>query len=156
MGTNYYFRKKTVDPIRIEAIVDSLNNDYKSLVAKYNEKLHEELSAMGIDSILEFDDYHTFISPVDSDTYGDIHVGKLSVGWKPLLKANGHFNSVSALKQWYEQNKHEYNFIDEYDEVASFKEFITEIERRNKDDTQKGHPNKHGADGYDWEYSIFC
>ena len=154
MGTNYYFRKKTVDPSRIEAIVDSLNKDFKDLVAKYNEKLHEVFSEMGIDSLCEFDDYHTFISPIDHSDY-DIHVGKLSCGWKPLMQANEHFHSVATLKQWYEQNKHEYNFINEYDEVVLFEDYIKGIARRNNDDSREGHEKITRSDGYDWSYTQF-
>ena len=55
MGTNYYFRKKTVDTKNIEAIVDNLNNDFKVLVEKYNEKLREEFSAMNLDCNYQFD-----------------------------------------------------------------------------------------------------
>ena len=157
MGTNYYFRKKTVDPTRIDAIVDSLNNDFKDLVAKYNEKLHEIFSEMGIDSLREFDDYHSFVSPISYDSY-DIHVGKLSGGWKPLMQANEHFNSVATLKQWYERNKLEYNFIDEDDEVTSFEEYIEEIARRNSDDSMEGHKSVwvvHNTEGYDWTYTKF-
>ena len=51
MGTNYYFRKKTVDPARIETIADSFNNVFKALVDKYNKKLSEAFFAMEIDSI---------------------------------------------------------------------------------------------------------
>ena len=104
MGTNYYFRKKTIDPTRIETIVDSLNDEFKAMVVKYNEKLHGVFSEMGIDSLCEFDDYHTFVSPIDHSDY-DIHVGKLSCGWKPLMQANEHFHSVATLTLWYEQKK---------------------------------------------------
>ena len=157
MGTNYYFRKKTIDPKRIEAIVDSLNNDFKDLVTKYNEKLHEVFSEMGIDNLCEFDDYHTFISPVGHSDY-DIHVGKLSCGWKPLMQATEYFHSVETLKQWYEENKSDYNFINEYDEVASFEDYIEEIARRNSDDSLKGHEEFHQvtrSDSYDWTYTQF-
>ena len=154
MGTNYYFRKKTVDPKRIETIVDSLNDDFKALVAKYNEKLHKVYSEMGIESFYDFDDDHTFFSPIGHSDY-DIHVGKLSGGWKPLMQANKYFQSVEALKQWYEQNKDEYDFINEYDEINSLDEYIAEIARRNSDVERKDHPGIHRADGYDWEYTKF-
>ena len=119
MGTNYYFRKKTVDPRRIDALVDSLNDDFEALIAKYNRKLRKLLSEMEIDSSSEFRDRHSFISPVGYEEY-DIHVGKLSGDWKPLMQASEHFNSVATLIEWYEKNKDEYNFIDECDEVNGF------------------------------------
>ena len=155
MGTNYYFRKKSINPARIEAIVDSLNNDYKALVEKYNEKLHDAFSAMGLDSEYEFDNSQTFFLPDSSETYGDIHVGKLSYGWKPLLQANKHFHSIQTLKQWYEQNKHDYNLIDEYDETVQFDEFIREIAERNQNDDLEEHRHRKDSEGYDWSHTKF-
>ena len=158
MGTNYYFRKKTVDLKRIEALVDSLNDDFKTLVAKYNEKLHKVYSEMGIESLYDFDDDHTFFSPIDHSDY-DIHVGKISYGWKPSMQANEHFDSIAALKQFYEQNKHEYNFINEYGEVVSFEDYIKEINELNNDGSLKDHKSLGGfcrcSDGYDWLHTEF-
>ena len=154
MGTNYYFRKKTVDPRRIDALVDSLNDDFEALITKYNRKLRKLLSEMEIDSSSEFNERHSFISPIGYEEY-DIHVGKLSGGWKPLMQASEHFNSVATLIEWYEKNKDEYNFIDECDEVKSFEEYIAEIAKRNSDDERKDHPGIRGTDGYDWEYRRF-
>ena len=154
MGTNYYFKKKAIDPARIDAIVDELNEEYRALVAKYNEKLQKALSDMGLNDEYEFYEDHTFYSPLERENYGDIHVGKISYGWKPLLQANNHFNSLQTLKDWYEQNKSEYEFIDEYNKPEQFYKFLEEIAKRNSDDTAK----KHGytaADGYDWEYRDF-
>ena len=155
MGTNYYFRKKTVDPVSIEAITDSLNNDFKALVEKYNKNLREAFSAMDLDSTCEFDDSHTFFLPDSRDTYGDIHVGKLSGGWKPLLQANEYFHSIQTLKQWYEQNKHDYNFIDEYDEIVQFDDFIREIAERNQNDDLEDHKHSKDSEGYDWTHTQF-
>ena len=154
MGTNYYFRKKTFDPTRIDAIADGLNDEFKALVAKYNERLHKAYSEMGIDSYYDFDDDRTFYSPIRNADY-DIHVGKLSHGWKPLLQAGDHFNSITTLKQWHEQNKHDYNFIDEYRDEASFEDFLAEIAKRNKDENAKNHERVQTTDGYDWMYTKF-
>lgn len=149
MGTNYYFRKKSVDPAHFDAITDSLNAEHKALIAKYNEKLHDAFSEMGIESFDEFDDSRFFVSPF-SHSDCDIHVGKISAGWKPSMQVNKHFHSIATLKQFYEQNKHEYNFINEYGEVVSFENYLQEIKELNSDDSRKAHSNAHGADGYDW------
>ena len=77
MGTNYYFRKKSIDAARIKAIADSLNKDIKTLIEKYNKELHEAFSSMKIDSGYEFEDNYSFYLPDSRETYGDIHVGKL-------------------------------------------------------------------------------
>ena len=156
MGTNYYFRKKIVDTERFKTIVDNLNTDYKVLVEKYNEELQKAFSDIGIDSGYEFDDNHTFYLLDSRETYGDIHLGKLSCGWKPLLQANEHFDSIQSLKQWYEQNKHNYNFINEYDEIVQFDDFIKEIAKRNKDDDLEGHKYSKDSEGYEWTRSEFC
>ena len=155
MGTNYYFRKKNVKSAPIEAVVDELNNEYRALIQKYNDKLHNVFSEMGIDCECEFDDGHLFITPYSHDTFGDIHVGKLSYGWKPLMQANKHFNSIPTLKQWYEENRNVYNFIDEDDRVMLFEDFLQMISKRNKDDKSKKHEHCTSSDGYDWTYTDF-
>ena len=136
-------------------IVDDLNNEFKTLLEKYNEKLRGAFSAMGLDCNCQFDDYHTFYSPCDRDDYGDIHVGKISGGWKPLMQANEHFHSLQTLKQWYEQNKSDYNFIDEYGDIVKFEEYIEDIAKRNQDEDLKGHSHIGYTDGYDWEHRVF-
>jgi len=159
MGTNYYFRKKNIDPERIETIVDNLNNDFQAMLAKYNEKLREAFSSMGIDTGHEFEDRQTFYSPGDHEIYGDIHVGKISGGWKPSMQATEHFDSIAALKQFYEQNKHEYKFINEYGEDIPFEDYLLEIKALNEDNSLKDHKGLggffRGSDGYDWTYTKY-
>lgn len=155
MGTNYYFRKKSVDATRIEMIVDSLNHDFRSLVAQYNEKLQEAFSDMELDSTYEFDDSHWFYSPDSREDYGDIHVGKLSSGWKPLLQANAQFHSLQTLKQWHEQNKHDHVFITGDEKTVPFDDFLKEIAERNQNDNFSGHGYSKDSDGYEWTRTEF-
>ena len=131
MGTNYYFRKKSVDLPRLHSIIASLNAEYKALIAKYNETLAVARSEMGLECGSEFDHRHDLVLLDRHDDIGDIHVGKTSGGWKPLMQASDHFHSIETLKQWYEQNKSEYIFINEYDEVIPFEEYLLKIHEWN-------------------------
>lgn len=158
MGTNYYFRKKGVDLPRLYAIAEELNNKYKSLIDEYNSKVRESLANMGIN---QYEDYKAF---EDRNIYDiediknlcmDIHVGKISHGWKPLLKASEHFDSIETLKQWYAKNKNEYIFINEYYKKVSFDEFLSEIHELNKDPNAKEGSQGKGADGFRWAYGDF-
>ena len=121
---------------------------------KYNEKLRQAFSAMGIEDGYEFENSQTFYTPGSHETYGDIHVGKISYGWKPSMQANEHFDSIAALKQFYERSKHEYNFINEGGEIVPFEDYLREIKALNDDDRLKDHKGLsgffHGSDDYDW------
>lgn len=155
MGTNYYFRKRTLDIMRLESIVDELNVEFKSLIERYNDKYCAALAEMGLDSHHDFDNNTTFFLPSGRDDHGDIHVGKLSYGWKPLMQAGEHFHSIETLKQWYEKNKQNYIFVNEYDEEVPFNEYLAEINERNQDPDAKAHDYGRGADGFDWTHRIF-
>ncbi|MCL2263219.1 MAG: hypothetical protein FWC08_08380 [Defluviitaleaceae bacterium] len=158
MGTNYYFRKKGVDLPHLHAIADELSSECKSLVGKYNAKVREALTDMGIDGYEDYDAFseqHTFYILNAEELCGDIHVGKTSAGWKPLMQASEHFDSMETLKLWYEKNKHEYIFINEYDEEKSFDGFLADIHKRKDDPNLKEGTQGKCATGFRWEYRKF-
>ena len=155
MGTNFYFRKKTVDAPRLYSIVDNLNVEVKSVLAKYNDLMQSARLEMGIESYDEFELQHGFYLPDRHSDFGDIHVGKMSAGWKPLMQANKHFQSIQTLKQWYDQSKDEYNFINEYEDIVSFEEYLLEIHEWNQNPENKRHDFSLGADGFDWAHQEF-
>ena len=156
MGTNYYFRKKDVDMPQLYAIVDALNDECKVLVAKYNELLNEARREMGIEYERELKHWNTYTLPDEDDDIGDIHVGKISYGWKPLMKAGEHFHSIETLQRWHEQNRGEYVFIDEYGKTTDFEEYLMEIHKRNEDAHNKPHDYPIGVDGFEWTSREFC
>jgi len=135
--------------------VNCLNNDFSALVAQYNDKFSGALSEMRIDSRCEFDDNYTFYLPNIRDLCGYIHVGKLSHGWKPLMQASEHFHSIQTLMQWHEENKQDYIFINEEDEVVAFDEYLAEINDRNQNPEAKEHEWSKGTDGFDWTHTRF-
>ena len=155
MGTNYFFRKRSLDLPRLEAIVDDLNNDFKALIAKYNKKFHAAAAEMGLIEGCDFDVERTFVLPDRYDEYGDIHVGKFSHGWKPLMQANEHFTSLKTLKQWEEENRHDYTFIDEYSEEVSFEDYIVKLHERNQNPEYKWHGYHKCSDGFEWTHMEF-
>ena len=40
------------------------------------------------------------------------------------MQACEHFNSIETLKQWYEKNKGEYFFMNEYEEETPFEDYL--------------------------------
>ena len=156
MGTNYYFRRKCVDMPRLYSIINALNEECNALVTKYNDLLNDARREMGIEYERDLESFRAFILPDEEDDIGDIHVGKNSYGWKPLMKANEHFHSIETLKQWYEQNKSDYFFIDEYGKTIDFEEYLIKIQKRNENPENKRHDYEIGTDGFDWTSREFC
>ena len=150
MGTNYYFRKKKIDETHIDSIAERFNADLESLFEKYYTEIKTALFDMNVDDLECLERPYTYYLPNHRDLFGDIHVGKISCGWKPSLHYNEHFRSFQELQQWYEENKHDYILINEYREEIQFDDFIKKVINRNNDENNKKHDNVLGNDGYDW------
>jgi hypothetical protein len=132
-----------------------LNDEVKILVAKYNESLQSARLEMGLMYEVELESRYEYDLPDERTDFGDIHVGKLSGGWKPLMQANEHFSSIKTLKQWYAKNKNKYVFINEYDEFISFEEYLIRINEWNQDPENDWHDFAKNVDGFDWVWGEF-
>ena len=53
----------------------------------------------------------------------DIHICKLSAGWKPLFSSNEHFKSIEEIEEFALYNFCDYEIEDEYGKRYSFEEF---------------------------------
>lgn len=63
----------------------------------------------------------------------DIHIGKRSGGWKPLLRANEYYDSFKSMKSFYNNNKEYLSIMDEYDREYTFDELVEDLIHWNKD-----------------------
>lgn len=115
MSTNYYFK-----------VVDAINISFK-----------------GNDSIIKKDLMETLNQELSKASY--IHIGKRSVGWKPLFQRTKYFSSVEEIEKFYNENKENLIIINEYEETLSFKDLKMQLIDWNKD---KPDVNEHESDGY--------
>lgn len=66
----------------------------------------------------------------------EIHIGKRSGGWKPLLRANEYYDSFKSMKSFYDDNKEYLSIKDEYDREYTFDELVEDLifwNKNNKD-----------------------
>lgn len=103
MGTNYYFKIKE---IKVDISLKSNINLKKCIQDKVNDYI-EQIS--------------------------EIHIGKRSMGWKPLFQETVHFNSVAQIQQFYEENKDCLIIVDEYGSELTFDELREDLIIWNKD-----------------------
>jgi hypothetical protein len=122
--------KKTVDVSQLYSIVDKLNDEVKAVLTKHNELLQSARLEMGIENYEEFELLHDFYLPDKHSDFGDIHVGKRSGGWKPLMQANKHFHSIQTLKQ----------FVDAYNKFGEYKlKYRVPVIHKNPDSSKHFH-----------------
>ncbi len=117
MGTNYYFEnKKSIEESR-----------------QYNEGLEELISTFKTKLIEYGCDKDRLLDKLDDIRYSngkmskEIHIGKRSAGWKPLFEIQKEYHGVSGMKKWYEQNKEDWNIVNEYGEQLTWDNLEKEL-----------------------------
>lgn len=70
------------------------------------------------DKWLNFDEYHLTDEP---DWGYEVHIGKVSCGWKPLFQAHDRLNSLALYKLMYDEGG--WSLYDEYRQVLSWEDF---------------------------------
>lgn len=63
----------------------------------------------------------------------EIHIGKRSGGWKPLLRSNEYYDSFKTMESFYNDNKEYLSIVDEYDREYTFDELVEDLILWNKD-----------------------
>lgn len=144
MGCNYYFVPKALNYNEI----DNIRNEYKAklddLVNNYIIDINTKLNSYNIDKeifsnhLLDIDDCDLYLANVN---WPDIHICKISMGWKPLLQSNGHYSSIEDLVSFYELNKDKLRVEDEYRTEVDFYNLINMIKERYNDKSAKSHLN---------------
>ncbi len=159
MGCNYYLRPKGYEPIKVinKTINDTLDNiveSYKYSIKKVIEEaekispLYKELffTDLCIDDIT-----HVLQWEVELP---DLHICKLSYGWKPLFQKSKYFSTFKEFEDFYKLHTDIFDFVDEYDEIQDFEEFKEYVFEKVKDKKSQTHLQYNGGlPGLSLEYT---
>lgn len=104
MGTNYYMITKNKD----------LAHEYFAEKCDYGGKYPEYLNQ----------EYELYDVP---DFYYQIHLNKLSWGWKPLFQNHKAFRTFNELEKFCNEHMDDLTFEDEYGQEYSFEEYKKEV-----------------------------
>lgn len=63
----------------------------------------------------------------------EIHIGKSSVGWKPIFEKTRFYSSVEEIRGFYEENKEAITITNEYREELTFEELENGLINWNKE-----------------------
>lgn len=102
MGTNYYMTTKN-----------------KNVAHKFATKIQYGDTVEWLDA-----EYKLLDEP---DFHYEIHLNKLSYGWKPLFQIHKPFKTFAELEQFYFNHKDDIEFEDEYGDKYSFEEYKQEV-----------------------------
>ena len=104
MGTNYYMITKNKD----------LAHKYFATECDYGGEYPEYLDQ----------EYELHDMP---DYYYEIHLNKLSYGWKPLFQVHKAFSTFKELEQFYLDHKDDLTFEDEYGRTYTFEQYKKKV-----------------------------
>ena len=165
MGTNYYFKPKKYDMDKMTKLheeytskLDKLLKDYiKSYNKLSNEMSKETNDLFEYEELQDYNNWWNYIHLAEIE-YPELHICKISMGWKPLFEATKFYNSVQGLKDFYNKNKYRVIIIDEYGEEQDIDELFKDIDDRynNKDNQahEDAYKDKQGY-GYNSQLSIY-
>lgn len=72
-----------------------------------------------------FDNEYEFCD--EPDFHYEIHLNKLSCGWKPLFQIHKAFRTFAELEQFYDEHKKDIKIEDEYGDKYTWKQYKKEI-----------------------------
>lgn len=158
MGTNYYFKPKKFKMDKIRNLHEEYTSKLDKLLKDYIESYNKLCNEMSIETkdlfeCEELQDYNNwsnymYLTEVE---YPELHICKISCGWKPLFEATKYYSSVEELKEFYNQNKERINIQDEYGREQDIDELLRIIDGRYKDENNKAHDNAYKDEqGYEW------
>lgn len=143
MSTNYYFKYKNTNQKVFNDLKDEYDNKYYDLFNEYKDRIVEEYNKQvkgtpledvdpDLDWVNQIQSFHTY----DVD---EIHLFKISSGWKPLFQTNENWSSVKELEDYYNKHKNILVFVDEYDEEQDFNKILEDVKNRYKDKNNQSH-----------------
>lgn len=158
MGTNYYFTPKKFKKDRIRRLYedysDKLDILLKEYIKSYN-KLCNEMSIeindlLEIEELPDYNNWYNYMHLMEID-YPQLHICKISCGWKPLFETSKFYSSVQELKDFYNKNKDRIIIKDEYGEELEIDVLFKIIDDRYKDINNQEHENAYkDKQGYEW------
>lgn len=158
MGCNYYFVPKALNYKEIDDIRDKYKAKLDDLVNNYITDINAKLDSYNIDTeifnkfSLSLDDCDLYLADID---WPDIHICKISMGWKPLLQSNKHYSSMEDLVSFYELNKDKLKVEDEYKTEVDFYDLIDMIKEKYNDKSAKSHLNDLCKNQYYYNYNFY-
>lgn len=143
MSTNYYFKYKNTNQEVFNDLKDEYDNKYYDLFNEYKDRIVEEYNKQvkgtpledvypDLDWVNQIQTFHTYETQ-------EIHLFKISSGWKPLFQTNENWSSVKELEAYYNKHKNILVFVDEYDEEQDFNKILEDVKNRYKDKSNKSH-----------------
>lgn len=146
MSTNYYFKYKNTNQEVFNDLKDEYDNKYYDLFNEYKDRIVEEYNKQvkgtpledvypDLDWVNQIQTFHTYETQ-------EIHLFKISSGWKPLFQTNENWSSVKELEDYYNKHKNILVFVDEYDEEQEFNKILEDVKNRYKDKSNKSHLNE--------------
>ena len=163
MGTNYYFTPKKFELGRVKKLhedyssrLDKLLNDYiKSYNKLCNEMSKETNDLFEIEELPNYKDWYNYMHLAEIE-YPELHICKISMGWKPLFQVTKFYSNVKELKEFYNKNKDRIYIEDEYGEKQDMDELFEFIDIKYKDKKSQSHKDAYKDEqGYEWVTNNF-
>ena len=85
--------------------------------------------------------------------YPELHICKISMGWKTLFQVTKFYSNVKELKEFYNKNKNKdrIHIEDEYGEKQDMDELFEFIDIKYKDKNSQSHTDAYkDVQGYEW------
>ncbi|MBP1308935.1 hypothetical protein JOD82_001955 [Paenibacillus sp. 1182] len=145
MSTNYYFRNKE-EYSKITKINQLVQNKIKDIVNEIGNIVRDG------------DEVQEITHKIEQATYMEcslIHIGKRSLGLKPLFKVQKEFSTLNQLQTFYYENKDKYEIVNEYGEVIDWNGLKTELIHWKGERIHQGSDILYDEDGYQWKVHEF-
>ncbi len=100
-----------------------------------------------------------FLTPeqIQEKLFNDIHICKISAGWKPLFKKTEYFDSTISLLEFYDKNSKMLEIINEDYEKISIDVLQRRCHRAQNDKGNETHYDyEKDSAGYAWTHVDFC
>lgn len=148
MSTNFYF-----ESAKSKEETQEFNEELIEIAKEYLDKLLE----LGCDEDNVQYLYSETLWKLEREPKS-IHIGKRSMGWKPLFQSQEEYDSIHTMKKWYESNKNKWRIVDEYDKYYSWEQLLEDLIywNRNNDNAQSHlkydgeYGNYYIKDGVEW------
>ena len=163
MGTNYYFKPKKYDMDKMTKLheeytfkLDKLLNDYIKSYNKLSKEMSKETNDLfECEELQDYNNWWNYMHLAEIE-YPELHICKISMGWKPLFQATKFYNNVQELKDFYYKNKNKIVIKDEYGEEQDIDELFKDIDDRYNNKDNQAHEDAYkDKQGYEWVTSNF-
>ena len=158
MGTNYYFTPKKFELGRVKKLHEDYSSKLDKLLKNYiksynklcNEMSKETNNLFESQELSDYNNWWNYMHLAEIE-YPELHICKISMGWKPLFEATKFYGNVKELKEFYNKNKDRIHIEDEYGEEQDIDELFQFIDTKYKDKNSQSHTDAYkDGQGYEW------